>query len=955
MFSSGYSQVKRVGLPLMKHFYKTDYSGGTQSWGISEDKNGFLYFANNIGLLRYDGYNWELFPLPGNKLVRSVLCVNDTIFVGAFEEFGYFIPDRIKGLTYKSLSSTIDLQNKNLDDIWRIYHFQNQIIFQTFTHVITLRMGKLTTYSSPEQLQFSFIVGNKYYVQSKTGRIFEFVNGKFVQFDDRGIFSNNQIWAVMQAPDSTVLVATINNGVFYYKQGVFIPWKCEANDFLKKNQIFSATRIPGGFYAFGTIQDGLLITDVNGNEIQHIDKSKGLQNNTVLSTFIDSQGNLWLGLDNGIDFIELNSPLSIINEGLGLLGSCYGVIINKSKIYVGTNGGLYQADWPLNVNVASLNKPFSRIEKTNGQVWCLNVLNGKLYCGHNFGTFLIDKEVTKISPEEGSWNFLPLRNHPDKMLVGKYNGIHLYILNNGTWQYSKHVKGFNVSSRLIVEDDNENIWMAHGYKGIFKLILNQEKDSVIYIKIYNEESNLPSQTAVNVEKIRNQIIFTTSEGIYKYNALTDKMEPYSEFNRLIGDSLNIRRMIEDPYGNLWILTSDNIKFLQKSLNGKFTLKSTPFARFGNSFIQAFENIYIYDTSNIFVGTDNGVLHYDLNFHVNTKATPLCFIKGMWTLTPSTETIFQDYSGAEVANIVLPFKKNSIRFVYTYPQFTELTVSYSTRLKGYDNTWSDWSNSPQKEYTNLPPGTYTFSVKARDVLKNESKSAKFTFVIDYPWYLKPFAWVIYVIILFAIFMFLRFIVRRRVRIATAKIKEKQQLENKMREEAHKREVLEAEREIIRLRNENLQVEVDLKKKDLEHKNRELASIALHITHKNTFLIRVKNRLEAFVKKTGIESKNEILNLIKTIDTDIKLDNEWQRFELHFDEVHSDFTKKLKSQFPQLTPNDLKLCAYLRLNMSSKDIAQIMNISIRGVEISRYRLRKKLGIDSETNLIEYMMKL
>ncbi len=214
------------------------------------------------------------------------------------------------------------------------------------------------------------------------------------------------------------------------------------------------------------------------------------------------------------------------------------------------------------------------------------------------------------------------------------------------------------------------------------------------------------------------------------------------------------------------------------------------------------------------------------------------------------------------------------------------------------------------------------------------------------------------IYFILFAGLVWLVRRIVKIkiakATLKIKEQQRLELKIKEEEYKREVLEAEREIIRLRNENLQVEVDRRKIDLEHKNREIASIALHITHKNEILNKLKIKLEN-VSKNNPSSQKELEDLIKTINSDLKMDNDWQRFELHFDEVHGDFIKRLKERYSKLSPSELRLCAYLRLNMSTKDIAQILNISVRGVEISRYRLRKKLEIESDTNLIDFMMNL
>jgi DNA-binding CsgD family transcriptional regulator len=146
-----------------------------------------------------------------------------------------------------------------------------------------------------------------------------------------------------------------------------------------------------------------------------------------------------------------------------------------------------------------------------------------------------------------------------------------------------------------------------------------------------------------------------------------------------------------------------------------------------------------------------------------------------------------------------------------------------------------------------------------------------------------------------------------------------------------------------------------KDEIVHKNKELASATMHLVQKAKVLQGIRDVLKQLDIADEDVTKKEIRNIIKTINNDIKLDKTWQQFERHFDQVHVDFLKRLRDQFPKLTPNDQKLCAYLRMNLTTKEIATIMNISVRGVEISRYRLRKKLALDTEVNLTEYILNL
>ena len=146
--------------------------------------------------------------------------------------------------------------------------------------------------------------------------------------------------------------------------------------------------------------------------------------------------------------------------------------------------------------------------------------------------------------------------------------------------------------------------------------------------------------------------------------------------------------------------------------------------------------------------------------------------------------------------------------------------------------------------------------------------------------------------------------------------------------------------MKLKNDKLEAEIG-------HKNSELANSAMHLVQKREMLGKIRDDLHTLLKQTDNEQvSNEFKKLLKILGEDNKIDDNWEHFAHHFDKVHTDFLMVLKNRYPGLTANELKLCAYLRMNLWSKEIAQLMNISVRGVEIGRYRLRKKLGLSKET---------
>jgi len=246
---------------------------------------------------------------------------------------------------------------------------------------------------------------------------------------------------------------------------------------------------------------------------------------------------------------------------------------------------------------------------------------------------------------------------------------------------------------------------------------------------------------------------------------------------------------------------------------------------------------------------------------------------------------------------------------------------------------------------LVPGSYTFEVKVRNNLGNESAVSSYQFKINAPWYRTLFAYLLYFIAIgFGVYK-LHIYQRKKFKAQQQKYEQEQQRLRYI----HELEINKSETDLVTLQNEKLEVEI-------EYKNSELASSAMHIVKKGELLTKVKSELGSIIKKIDNEyAITELKKMVKALNEDENLDQEWEYFTKHFDKVHSDFIVKLKEKHSNISNNELKLCAYLRMNLSTKEIAQLMNISVRGVEISRYRLRKKLNLATDTNLFDYLITI
>jgi DNA-binding CsgD family transcriptional regulator len=307
--------------------------------------------------------------------------------------------------------------------------------------------------------------------------------------------------------------------------------------------------------------------------------------------------------------------------------------------------------------------------------------------------------------------------------------------------------------------------------------------------------------------------------------------------------------------------------------------------------------------------------------------------------------FNDGSATETTNKIIPSiglvsNFNAFHFEYSSPSFgVQKNIEYSYRLDGYEKNWSNWSNKTEKEYTNLSAGSYVFHVKAHDNLGNESDEVKYYFSIQSPWYKSIWAYIFYLIII-ALGIRKYGAWQKKKLLRQKSIYEKKQRQMSVE---HQLEMEQNEKEIIRLKNEKLEAEIMLKTK-------ELVDTSMQLVERSDALSKVKEELQKLYKNTN--ENHDIKKTIHLLNDIEKNSASWEKFAVHFDEINNNFLKNLKSHFPKLTNTDLKVCAYLQLNLASKEIAQLMNITVRGVEISRYRLRKKLGLTTDQSIAEFL---
>lgn len=940
------AQVKIIGTPAVRNYDNAVIQAGTQTWMIDIGASGLAYFANNDGVLEFDGVRWRSYPLPERTVVRSIKATPDgRIYAGGYNEFGFFEADQQGQLVFHPLHHLLPANHSDFDEVWRIHDFNESIIFQAFGQLMIYRNNTIEVIKAPEMFHFSFLVNGVLYLNDQSLGLFKLENEKLVRVEGTDKLAGKLIWSIIPVGDA-LLISTSGDGIFHYERYSLTEWKNEAADLLMQKQVFCGKALNNNMLAFGTIQDGVVICDNEGNLIQHININTGLQNNTVLSIQMDLASNLWLGLDNGIDYVEINSPLTFLSTNNNL-SSGYATVIHNGLIYVGTNRGVFFSDWD-ELQTGGTDHKFKLVPGTQGQVWALEVIDGTLFCGHNSGVFIIEgTNAALLSDVQGGWAFIQPTGQKDMVICGTYTFLVKFERKNGKWLKGKPIRGFKESSKYIANAGQGRLWVSHGYKGVFRTHFNQTYDSIVKVDFYNSKNGFPSDKDINVFEVANRVVFTTGNGLFSYNEISDSFVP-DDFlmSRLSRSDMNILR--KDYQGNIWYFTNDDVGVYRLKEDGNYTEVEIPFRELNGKFIRWFQFVYPFNDDHVFIGTQTGIAHYMPDYYKNYQLPFKTLIRNMHILSEADSVIYNGTPSQSQFSATIPFRYNHLQFEFAATEYENPDrVRYLTKLEGFDKDWIDWNNHTIRQFTNLRHGSYTFKVKAINIFGVEGETAAIDFKINPPWYLSNYAYFFYVLaFLFLILALIKY-VRYRIERSKRAVEEEQRQLFKEREKQLQIESLLAEQEVIKLRNEKLQTEK-------VQKDKELANTTMEIIQKSKSLTNIKNDLRRLTRELGTHPAVIHVNAInKKINRNIDSDRQWEVFETHFENVHEEFLKRLKENYPDLTPRELKLCAYLRLNISSKEIAALMNISVRGVEISRYRLRKKLGIDHDTNLTEFIL--
>ena len=940
--------------PLVRNFTRSGYNAGTQNWAIAQDQSNTMYFANNFGLLVFDGKKWSTFPIRNGTNVRSILHTKDgRIYAATFNEFGYYLQSENGQMEYHSLMNKLSKNSVNSNELYNILQGDRKIYFQSDKSIYQYDGTSITSYPFSAKIDIAAYVHNVLFVASSQKGVF-MLNGKlFVRISGSELLVDKKVCSILPLKDDKILFITSFNGAFLFDGVSIVPYNTGIDDFLKKNQVFCATTNRKQI-VFGTVQSGIAVLNIADGNVTYVNTYSGLQNNTVLSAAFDNQQNLWLGLDKGIDYVMLNCPVMNLFGTNNLYGAGYSSLLKNNVLYFGTNQGLYSTSYPLSNN--SLPVQLKLVKGMEGQVWCLNQIDNTLFCGDDQGAFIIYPDhAERIANLTGTWSFKHLIKHPNMILGCSYQGLFILKKTDDKWNFSHFIKGnFTETSPMFEEDESGNIWFSHWQKGLFRLHFNAIMDSVTHVDLFDMRKGFPSNRNNTLFRISNELIFSSEHGFYFYNKKTDRMDPYDKWNKLFVHTPSYMRLHESTNGDVWCVSGKFVGLAKKTANNKYQMDSLTYRILQTKIIAGFEHFNYIDKDNLILATEDGFSWINTKQKIQLNNTFKVHLHKVIITNDAFSTASKTGYMEEIkSSYAYNHNQNSIRFEFIAPEYrNEGIVQYSYMLENYDDSWSKFSNDNMKEYTHLPKGHYIFRVRAHDILESKDAVCSYSFTILPAWYESKIAFAIYsILFLIGIFILVMFI-NRRSKKGALDMERLKEIELNEQKKQHEAETSEKKKEIKELKNQQLQYE-------LRHKSQELASSTMNLIRKNEILLEIMDNITKVTDDIkASQDSNTLLSRLnkmgRTIKQNIENDNNWKRFEENFDLVYENYLKRLGEMYPDLNTGDKKLCAYLKMDLSSKDIAPLLNMSVRSVEMSRYRLRKKMDLDREVNLGEFLQR-
>lgn len=789
--AAGYRSRPESGLPFIHNYSAVEYGESPQNWAAVQDHRGVMYFGNTRGVLEFDGTSWRLVSLPNRSAVRSLAVdQNSRIYVGAQNEIGYLAAGPAGRLVYRSLMPQVTERERNFNDVWKTLIASRGVFFLSRTKILRWTDGEMKVV--PFQLfpYFGFVIRDELFLISADQGICVMNGDRPVPLPETGMLKRAVVHNILLLPygEDKMLVATASGRFFVYhldrlsRPGpdlLLTRFFTTISRYIhyETNFLYSGKRVNPGEYAFSTLHGGIVMMNGRGELTGIIDRRRGLCHNNVRDLYADREGNLWAATDNGISCVEAGSPVSVFNERNGMEDKCLITVRFGNDLYAGTMRGIFRLS--TRQSPPDPGEPaFIRMEGVTLACWDFLIENNRLFAACENGFFEVrggkargcrnNNVIGTVFSLGRSTKF------PGLIFMGLQEGFAALAVKGISPGDERELKAeyygrfSDIPETItgITSDGRGDLWLTTNVKGLIHVKFFGEKlgDRLVYR--YGTKHGLPQPDANRAFYFHGRLFVATQQGIYRLlqpedSGLEDsRFVPDPGFCRLVAEKFTALQLVHDRHGRIWINSYNDlgIGFIDgRALSAaegnpvpaggsaNVAWKSIPFKQIP----KRCQHIYIEPDDTIWFATTSGLYRFDPAGQKDYRQPFNTLIRK--TLSGQDQVIYYG-NGCPAAPSELPYKKNSLIFEFAAPFYASRAANrFQYFLEGFDPDWSNWTRKTDKEYTNLPEGSYAFHVRGMNLFEQAGEEAVYSFVVLPPWHRSTAAYAVYTLLALAVIL------------------------------------------------------------------------------------------------------------------------------------------------------------------------------------------------------------
>ncbi len=791
------SDSPTAGRPLIRNYDPTEYGAAFNYWVIAQDQRGVMYFGNWNGILEYDGVSWRLISTPNKSGVRSLAIdangpqgpFSGRIYVGAVGDLGYLAPDAVGNMQFASLLDHVPPENREFNEVWYSYATSQGVYFRTDRILLRWAKQRMQTWKPATSFSGLFVVRDRVCIQQWGVGLLELA-GDSLRLARSGVkFADERIYVMLPYAEAKILIGTREQGLFLYDGASLQTFQTDPATaaFLRENLLSHGAVLPDDTFALATLRGGVAIIDRHGHLLQILDKAAGLQDHDVNFIFPDRQGAIWLAQGRRLARVETASPLSFYGEPAGIKDFVASILRHRGTLYVATGLGVFylpsrtierSSQLPSQPDQAPV---FRSVAGITAQCWSLLLVGKTLLVATNDGVYQIAGERASFVKQSAGDSFFSMflqrsKQDSNRVYVGLRDGLASlrYDPAASKWIDEGRIRGIHEPIWSIVESEDGKLWLGTEAQGVLRVNLSDGNSNMtrwnenLKVERFDFRHGLPKGW-VGVNAVRARTIFTSDKGLFRFDREKNRFFPDSTYGNMFADgSIDVEVVTEDYQGNVW-LGSEEAAEINRTLrqpDGSYLPEKGSPLQLAKAAIWA---IYPENDSAdngpgsvVWFGGPDGLVRYDANIPKRKMVDYPALIRrvtiareagGDPVIFAGTGATYPTNEQSEALPPTLfaprpslPYSHNALRFECAAPSFDEESANqFQYFLEGFDQGWSAWSKSTEKDYTNLPEGRYSFRVRAKNVYQHESREAVYAFEILPPWYRTWWAYVFYAVI------------------------------------------------------------------------------------------------------------------------------------------------------------------------------------------------------------------